>query len=103
MGRGVVAVAVLPLLFCRCRFAVAVSPLLCSLAVRGGCFVAIVVVLIVAVPLCRLAFFLIAVMLNLFQHPVAFKKTKLSTNYITGFLSACLNHIKLEKEYSPCK
>ena len=24
-------------------------------------------------------------------------------NYITGFLSACLNHIKLEKEYSPCK
>ena len=68
-----------------------ILPLLCSLAVRGGCFVAIVVVLIVAVPLCRLAFFLIAVMLNLFQHPVAFKKTKLSTNYIThtGYDSSC--------------
>ena len=36
---------------CRCCFAVAVLPLLCSLAVRGGCFVAIVVVLVVAVPL----------------------------------------------------
>ena len=53
-------------------FAVAVLPLPCSLAVRGGCFVAIVVVLIVAVPLCRLAFFLIAVMLNLFQHLVVY-------------------------------
>ena len=49
-----------------------ILPLLCSLAVRGGCFVAIVVVLIVAVPLCRLAFFLIIVMLNLFQHLVVY-------------------------------
>ena len=56
----------------RVYFAVVVLPLLCSLAVCGGCFVAIVVVFVVAVPLCRLAFFLIAVMLNLFQHLVVY-------------------------------
>ena len=48
---GCVAGCILPLPFCRCRFAVAVLPLPCSLAVCGGCFVAIVVVFIVAVPL----------------------------------------------------
>ena len=62
MGRGVVAVAVLPLLFCRCCVVwrcVAVVSSLSSLCLSLPCR-------------CCLAFFLIAVMLNLFQHIVVY-------------------------------